>query len=242
MASPRFRVTLDSRGQLPLALAVPAHARLETFVTGANAAAVRHVGELVAGRDEVLWLWGVAGSGKTHLLQAACFAADRMGRRAMYAPLGRGANLVPEMLRGLDAVDVLALDDVDAIAGDPAWEAELFPLLNAHDGRHGALLMAAARAPAAAGFALRDLGSRAAGGVVYRIEPLGDEEQVLALVEHARARGFELDRPAAEYLQQRVERDMPELVRWLERVDRESLAAQRKVTIPFIRGLLEADR
>jgi DnaA family protein len=234
---PRGRLSVRG-GQLPLALAVPAHARFDTFVAGGNAAALRHVREIAAGRNEIVWLWG--GRGKTHLLQAACWDADRAGRRAMYLALARDGSMVPEMLRGLDAIEVLALDRVDAVAGDPLWEAELFTLLNAFGSGQAALLMAAGSAPAAAGFRLRDLESRAAGAVTYRLEPLGDDDQVTALVAHAEARGLELDHAAAEYLQQRVARDMAELVGWLDRLDRESLAAQRRVTIPFIRDLLAA--
>jgi DnaA family protein len=38
----------------------------------------------------------------------------------------------------------------------------------------------------------------------------------------------------------RVERGMPALTAWLERLDRESLAEQRRITIPFIRERLAA--
>jgi DnaA family protein len=233
-------VTARNPGQLPLALAVPVHARLETFVSGGNAAAVRHVSEIAAGRQEILWLWGGSACGKTHLLQAVCWAADRAGKRAMYLPLARDGGTEPAMLRGLETVDVLALDRVDAVAGDAVWEAELFSLLNAFGSGQGALLMAARSAPARVAFRLRDLASRAAGGVIYRLEPLGDDDQVAALVLHARSRGLVLDRPAAAYLHHRVARDMAELVGWLERLDRASLAAQRRLTIPFIRDLLAA--
>ena len=88
---------------------------------------------------------------------------------------------------------------------------------------------------------LPDLASRAAGAVVYRLEPLQDEDQIAALIGHARARGLELDRAAAEYLQHRVARDMSGLTEWLERLDRASLVAQRRLTIPFIRELLAVE-
>ena len=154
----------------------------------------------------------------------------------MYVPLEIG--LEPEILAGLDAVDVLALDDVDGVAGAADWERALFVLLNGMVERRGGLLLAARTAPAAAGFQLRDLASRAGGAIGYRLKALDDDERLLALCGHAAARGLEIERSAAEYLLARVDRDMADVAVWLERLDRASLAEQRKITIPFIRALL----
>ena len=225
-------------GQLPLALALAHHARFETFVAGANSAAVRHVRALAAGSSATVWLWGAAGSGKTHLLQAACHAAAVAGKRAMYVPLGGEQPLEPAVLTGLGSVELLALDDIDRVAGEPLWEQPLFMVLDEFLGRDGGLLLAAHAAAGATAFRLADLASRAAGAVSYRLQPLDDGDRMRALLAHAAARGLDLDRPAAEYLLQRVDRDMVALRRWLDKLDRASLVEQRKLTIPFIRGLL----
>ena len=112
--------------QLPLALRIADHARFDTFVGAANETAMEHVRAVASGRADTLWLWGSPGSGKTHLLQAACRAAAAADRRAMYLALHLG--LEPEILGGLDAVDLLALDGVDRIAGAGEWERALFVL------------------------------------------------------------------------------------------------------------------
>jgi DnaA family protein len=222
-------------GQLPLELAIEDHATFETFVGAANAAAVEHLRSLTAGRADTVWLWGGEGAGKSHLLQAACRAATAAERRAMYVALPAAA---PAILEGLEDVELLALDDVDAIAGDLAWEQPLFGILNSFLSRTGALLLAANAPALRCGFRLADLASRGAGAVTYRLAPLADEERVVALRVHAAARGLELDEPAAEFLLRRVARDMTALTRWLARLDRASLSAQRKLTIPFIREQL----
>jgi DnaA family protein len=226
--------------QLPLALRLSRYARFETYVAGANAAAVAHVRAVAAGGAEILWLWGPPASGKTHLLQAACRSATEQGKRAMYVPVA-GHVTQPGILTGLESVDLLALDGVEHAAGDAAWERQLFVLFNEMSA-HGGLLLAARAAAGAAGFALPDLASRAAGAVSYRVQPLADDDQLAALLAHAAARGLELERGAAEYLLRRVDRDILGLGRWLDRLDRASLIEQRKLTIPFIRGLLEAER
>ncbi len=101
-------------GQLPLELTLADHASFGTFVAGSNEAAVEHVRNLAQGGADTVWLWGAEGSGKSHLLQAACRAAAEAGRRAMYVPL---PAISPAILADLEHVDLLAVDDVHAVAG-----------------------------------------------------------------------------------------------------------------------------
>jgi DnaA family protein len=221
--------------QLPLAVALDDHASFETFVAGASSAAVEHVRRLAAGGSDTVWLWGARGAGKSHLLQAACRAATAAQRRAMYIAL---PAVSPAILADLEHVDLLAIDDMHAIAGQPEWERPLFVILNAFLNRSGALLLGASVPATQCGFAIADLESRGAGAVTYRLTPLGDEERAAALQLHAAARGLALDTAAAEFLLKRVARDMVALTQWLERLDRASLSEQRRLTIPFIRELI----
>ena len=221
--------------QLPLALALADHASFETFVGGNNATAVVHVRSLARVRADTVWLWGGQGVGKTHLLQAACRDATEAGRRAMYVGLPASS---PDILSDLEHMDLVAIDDVDAVAGDLKWEQALFVILNAFLGRSGALLLAAAAPASQCGFRLPDLASRAAGAVTYRLAALDDAGRAKALRLHAAARGLTLDAAAADFLLARVARDMSVLTSWLARLDRASLTAQRRLTIPFIRELM----
>ncbi len=141
----------------------------------------------------------------------------------------------PAILADLEHVDLLAIDDADAVAGDLVWERPLFTILNAFLGQTGGLLLAAAAPAARCGFGLADLASRGAGAVTYRLAPLGDAHRAAALKLHAAARGLELEDAAAEFLLKRVARDMRVLTEWLARLDRASLSARRRLTIPFIR-------
>ena len=221
--------------QLPLALTLADHASFETFVGGASAAAVEHARSLAHGAAGTIWLFGAVGSGKSHLLQAACRAATAAGRRAMYVALPARS---PEILADLEHVDVLAVDDVHRVAGHLEWEQALFVILNAYLSGTGSLLLAAAAPAAQCGFQLADLASRGAGAVTYRLAPLDDADRAAALRLHAAARGLALDAAAVDFLLTRVARDMSALINWLARLDRASLTAQRRLTIPFIRELM----
>jgi DnaA family protein len=216
-------------------LALKDHASFETFVGGSNAAVVDHVSSVARGTADTVWLWGAEGAGKTHLLQATCREATASGKRAMYVALPAAS---PEILSDLEHVDVLAVDDLHAVAGDLKWEQALFVILNAFLSRSGGLLLAASAPASQCGFRLADLASRGAGAVTYRLAPLDDAERATALRIHAAARGLTLDSAAADFLLTRVARDMSALTGWLARLDRASLTEQRRLTIPFIRELL----
>lgn len=224
--------------QLPLALTLAAHARFDTFAAADNAAAVGKLHELAAGAAEVVWLWGTPASGKTHLLQATCRWAADEGRRAMYVPLGTEHAADPAIVAGLESLDVLAIDDVGEVAGQAEWERALFVLFNEMRERGAALLLADRSSAAGVGLRLPDLATRLGSALSYHLKPLDDAERASALLLQANARGLDLERPAAEFLVRRLDRDMAALVRWLDKADRASLAEQRRLTIPFIRTLL----
>lgn len=229
--------------QLALPFPLAAHASFATFVPAGGSPALAQVQLAATGRSAPVWLWGGAGSGRTHLLQAACRAADGTGLRSMYLPLGHPDLNDPQLLRELDEVEFLALDDIDAVIAAGDWERALFRVLESALAGGPALVLAASVPPAKAAWQLADLASRAAAAVVFRLDPLDDDERLQALTRHAAHRGLELSDGAGRYLLERVGRDMTNLCAWLERLDRASLAAQRRLTVPFIRSLLaEQDR
>ncbi|HEY0180257.1 MAG TPA: DnaA regulatory inactivator Hda [Dokdonella sp.] len=228
-------------GQLPLALRWPAHQRLDSFVAGANTVALDAV-RAAASREEQPWLYlcGPPGSGRTHLLVAACAAASAGGRAAQYVSVAALAARAAA-LRGLGGSRLLALDDLDAAAGDRDAELALFELYNRCRAERATLLFAATVPPAQCGFGLPDLVSRLSACTQLALKPLGETERRELLRRRAAARGFELDEAVLDWLFARHARDLGALTALLERIDAAALAARRRVTVPFVRDLLDAD-
>ena len=228
--------------QLALGVRLRAAAVFESFAPGPNAevlAALRGPAVLP------VWLWGGCESGKTHLLQALCAAADgpgsgapAAGLPAAYFPLERTLALPPEALVGFENCRILCLDNVDAVAGDAAWEQALFRLFN-DAAEHGTRLVFAARAaPRHLDWILDDWRSRAAACVVYQLRDLDEAGRVEALRLRAAQRGLTLPPETSEYLMRRMPRDLGSLFEMLDRLDEASLLAQRRLTVPFIRAAL----
>lgn len=75
--------------------------------------------------------------------------------------------------------------------------------------------------------------------VIWQIKPLNDVEQGNALSARARVLGIEWSEDTLQYLQRRLPRDMTSLFKALEQLDAAALSHQRKLTVPFVRSVLE---
>ncbi|MYM65004.1 DnaA regulatory inactivator Hda [Pseudomaricurvus sp. HS19] len=189
--------------------------------------------------ERFLFLSAPVGSGVTHLLQATCNHAELQGRSVQYLPLDEFANLPPEpLLERLEAVQLVCLDNVQAVMGLPQWERALFRFYNMMRDLGHVLVMGADRGPRELPVQLPDLQSRLCWGLAFQVRPLDDEGKRLALQARARARGLELSEEVAQFIMHRAPRNMQELFSVLQRLDQVSLAEQRRLTIPFIKQTL----
>lgn len=226
-------------GQMPLPMSLRDSSVFASFFAGRNRAVVDTLVALAnRTRPVCVWLHGPRASGKTHLLQASCVKANDRGATSAYVPMRTFAQH-PEAISGYGELDLVALDDIEMVAGHAGWETELFRLHQQLDERGGRLLVASPSVPGALDFKLRDLASRLNGGVVLTLQALDEEEQQQALQMRAALRGFELPEETIQFLQRRLPRDMESLCAFLDQLDRASLVAQRKLTVPFVREVLE---
>jgi DnaA-homolog protein len=222
--------------QLALGVTLRANALFANFYPGPNEevlAALRGPG------TDPIWVWGSAGCGKSHLLQARCAATDGPAAYIPLASISTGAALPPEALRGFADCGVVCVDDVDAVAGNLSWEQALFRLFNEAQESRSRLVFAARSAPRAIEWRLDDWRSRAAACVVYHVRELDEAGRARALELRAAQRGLKLPAETLDYLMKRMPRDLRSLFDILDELDEASLAAQRRLTIPFIREALE---
>lgn len=230
--------------QLPLRIGFTRRARFANFVTGANAALIEALSAWVAGRipGGLFYLWGAPGSGRSHLLAAAGDAVESAAAPFAYVPLAQAGRLAPELLEGLESRGLVCVDDIDTVAGVSAWDEALFHLYNRLGNSGTRLLVSAACSPAKLRPGLADLKSRLASGLTYHLQPLDDEGKRALVRQQAAERGLELSPEAADYLLSRCPRDTRALVGLVERLDTAAMAAQRRLTIPFLRSQLGAEQ
>ncbi|MEY4762869.1 MAG: hypothetical protein RLZZ200_2725 [Pseudomonadota bacterium] len=221
--------------QLPLGVRLRDRADFDSFHAGRNQRLVEEVRGFTAPEAAgCFWIAGPAGSGKSHLLQAAC---ARVASSA-YFPMEELETLGPGVLEGAEALSLVCIDDVGRVLGRAGWEAMLFRLYVELDTRRGRLLLADERPPGQVEFGLPDLSSRCGAAFRGTLLPLDEGEQREALRRRAELRGLDLPEDCALYLQRHFPRDMGSLQGILDRLDVASLSAQRRLTVPFLRDVL----
>lgn len=227
--------------QLALAIQLKTQATLDNFCWDKNTI-LRHQIELTLAHqgERFLYIWGDLAAGKSHLLQGICHRAMQHNMTAIYLPLKVLKEWGPECIEDLSTQSLIVIDDIDAIAGSLEWENALFNLYNQiYDNEQSILFTSNQSPPSSALLTLPDLRSRLNWGLVLQLKELEDANKIVVLQDQAQQRGIDLPDSVAIFLIQRCTRNMNELQRILDRLDQESLIAQRKITIPFVKWILE---
>lgn len=220
--------------QLIIPISLQQEATFANFIVGDN----QQVLNVLADQTEkFIFLWGGRGVGKSHLLQACCHQVQHQGQFASYLPMNQCIH--PAMLEDLEQMPLVCIDDIDLKCGDRQWEEALMHLYNRVHQNHRRLIITAQQKPQDLPFVLADLKSRLTWGLTFQVHPLSDDNKLLALQQRAEYRGFSLTDEVGQFLMNRCARQLDELFVVLDKLDKASLMAHRKLTIPFIKSVLE---
>lgn len=192
------------------------------------------------------YIWGGKSSGKSHLLKALSNHYLLNDRSSSYIPLEKHTYFSPAVLDNAEQLDLICLDDVQQIFGNAEWEQAIFDLINKireqeglfYEGKKTLLLMSADCPPAGLNIPREDLRSRLVWGEVHHLGDLNDEQKRTVLQRNARNKGLELTDDVANFLLKRLDRDLHALNQTLDELDKASLQAQRKLTLPFVKSVL----
>ena len=205
-----------------------------------NALALQALHDLLQQRRHgALYLWGETGSGKSHLLWAACHELQKQGRWALLLTPQTPASAWPDVtdLLAQQAGGLLAVDDAQQLSD---WQQDwLFGLYNAARSAELAFLACGNAAPAA--LPLRtDLRTRLSWGLALRLQAPDDAVRARVLQRLAHERGYSLSPELLHYMLTHLSRDLSQLGVLMAAFDRYALAAQRPATVPLLKSLLAA--
>lgn len=225
--------------QIPLLLPLRQDATFENFFAGANEQLKEYLMQtLMDPSNTLIYLWGDKSSGKSHLLQACCHYAFLHERTSIYLPLSKRNEFAPEMLEGMEHTDVVCIDDLDAIEGNRDWEEAIFHFYNRTLSLSTKVIFAANVPPAKLNLSLPDLRTRLTAITIFQLASLADSDKRQVLQLYANTKGLKLPDSVADFLLNRQTRDMSGLIELIDKLDHASLAAQRKLTIPFVKTVL----
>lgn len=222
--------------QLPLDLHRIEAPSLDNFVVGRNGEVLAQLRLLRAGATQdtpaLIYLWGEAGCGKTHLLQALAGAQRVLGPEA---PLEAFTGASPGALPPGEGPTIVAIDDCERL--DETRQQRTFQLINHARAHPGTVVIAAGAQPPLA-LALRDdLRTRLGAGLVYRLQLLGDEEKAAVLERVAAERGVAVSSEVVPWLIAHTSRDIRALLRLFDALDRHAFERKRAITLPLLREL-----
>jgi DnaA-homolog protein len=220
--------------QLPLGLRFSLAPNFERFIGSADVVAVLK-NTVQQTHSQCFYLEGPSGSGKTHLLLACSSEASKRGRLATYLPMSVLAGRLQEALLQQGSDSIVCVDGVEAVAGNADDEVALFHFHNRLMDAGKTIIYAAQSPPLALQLGLPDLQSRLGQCTRLTITALDDDGRRTVLLTRAAQCGLELNDAVLDFMFKRVGRDLLSLTTLLDKLDRESLAAQRKITIPFLK-------
>ncbi|HMN75782.1 MAG TPA: DnaA regulatory inactivator Hda [Burkholderiaceae bacterium] len=218
--------------QIPLAIAPPPESSFDSYLAGANHAALEHLRQL-APHSAPVYLWGPTGSGKTHLLRALALAWQARGERVAWFASGVGLPWTFD-----ERAALVVLDDCDAY--DAARQQAAFALFVQATAAAIAIVSAGALPPV--DLSLReDLRTRLGWGLVFALQPLAESQVRAVLRREADRRGIRLADEVLDHLLTRFARDLTRLMALLDRLDEFALASQRAVTVPLLKKMFEEE-
>lgn len=230
---------MKNLNQLTLNLCLNDSFSFANFFTGSNQQLVQVLSDLYREHSpNFIYFWGQSGSGKTHLLSAVCQVFSEHQLKTVYLSFEDLAEFTLQIFDGLEAYDLICIDDLHLIAGNREWEEQVFCCFNEVLARNKRIIITANLPPSDLQLVIVDLKSRMMGGLVFALQPLDDFAKIASLKFRAKLRGLELNDQAAHFLLTRYERNPKNLFAVLATLDKAALTAQRKLTIPFIKEIL----
>ena len=242
----------SSPQQVPLPFRVDNQATFDNYWGEADALLIDQLQRLAVGADPAgialsppwVYLAAEAKRGVSHLLQASCAMAQAHNHHANYlnlAELLRAYHTAPDgVFAGFERPGLLCLDDIDALRSRHDWQEQLFYLLERIKQSGSVRLLVGGHAVAAElDFDLADLSSRLKLASGFQLAELSDQQKQQLLIFKAHRLGLVLSEEVSQFLLLRCSRNVGDLLAILQRLDRAAMIDKRKLTIPWVKSVLD---
>ena len=227
--------------QIPLRFEFQSNQNFSTFYHGDNEETIDHLQQFCHSSEQQIYLWGAAGTGKTHLLQATTQEVNKQSKSCFYFSFNSNSLPDPSMLTGLENLDIINFDNIDHIAGNNEWEQAFFNFYNLHRDRNKQLILSSSCPPKYLAIELPDLKTRMNWGLTLKLKTLSDKQLLNALIYKANTLGFEIPIQVGQYIMTRYASDLPSTWDLLKKIELATLSAKRKVTIPFLKQMMSKE-
>ena len=236
---------MKSTSQLALSVQLPDDETFDSYLSQANNKVASQLALFIensvssdSNLPRCFYLFGLSGVGKSHLLHASSAYAAQLGKTSVSLSCVELLQLPVAVLEGLEKINVICLDDIQLLNESTVWQQAIFDLYNRVLEQNNCMVISGDQSVGQLGLTLPDLISRLSWGLTEQLKPLTDSEKITALQYRASKRGLMLSDDAANFLLNRLSREMTNLIACLDLLDKASIREQRKITIPFIKTVL----
>jgi DnaA family protein len=202
------------------------------FYTSSLKASINQVGESLIG------VWGGRDSGKTHLINATAYYARQQASRFEFYDGYQLMACDPAQFDDFANCETLLIDNLDAICGHRLWEQKFYQLINACKRGEMTLLFTVSVNPQFLDCTLADFKSRLSWGLLMQLPLVVDTDIGPVLKFRAGLLGIELSKEVITYLLTHYSRHLSAQMEILRLLDKMSLSAKKRVTVPFIKQAL----
>ena len=182
-------------------------------------------------KDNRIYLWGPSAVGKTHILIATIKKFLNLNKKVIDLSF-----IYDNDTFDLGSIDLFFLDDIDR--ADGKIQNNLFNIFNMSENENAAIFITGSLPPNQ--MSLRpDLRTRISQCLVLNLRELEDEEKKDVLLKRSYFMGINLKLEIIDYLVKNYNRNMHELIKLIEKIDKESIIQKKRITIPFIKSFME---
>jgi len=181
-----------------------------------------------------IYVYGLTGQGKTHVLQGLILKALASDKNAIYIDC---VDSFPEhLLDFIDQLSFISLDNIDLISNEN--QEVFFDLYNRARQAGVVILVSGSSLPADLSV-MKDLKTRLSLAAVYKLDVLNDELTIEVLNKQMNDRNLTIDSKIYEYLLKNYSRDLNTLVSAMNQLDKSSLQSKKAISIPFVKKVLQ---
>jgi DnaA family protein len=193
---------------------------------------------ITAKGESMIGLWGKSDSGKTHLINACAHFSRQRGTSFQLYDGSELAQCDADSFENLATCQVLAVDNLDVLCGIQKWEEKFYQIINSSKNEGSKLIFTLSENPSYLDCRLADFQSRLSWGLLLQLQLTGDTDIGDVIKLRAGLLGIELSKEVIAYLLVHYSRQLSTQIEILRVLDRASLSAQKKITIPLIKQTL----
>ena len=189
--------------------------------------------------NDDLFLYGIAGTGKSFLLQSLCNHYTDCKKTSLYIPLNEVKEYESSFLDSLEELDLICIDEIDSIAKDNNWEVAIFNLINNCLISNCRLIFCSRLNPSSLNLNLKDLFSRIKKIDHLELFPIREHNLKDALKFIIEQRSLEIGDSEIDYLMTHSTRSLTNILEIIVELDQQSLKLKRRITIPLIKEFIQ---